>query len=62
MHGTHDKATSYQATEEFASKVKVDCTLKLWYSAYHELHNEPEKIEVLTEIIDWMTKHVMTSR
>jgi len=34
--------------------LKEKCTLVLWDNAYHELHNEPEQVEVFKTIIHWM--------
>lgn len=56
-HGTADRLTSAPASQEFAAKVRGDCTLKLWEGFYHETHNEPEKAEVLAFMIDWLQKH-----
>jgi alpha-beta hydrolase superfamily lysophospholipase len=58
MHGTADRLTSYEASREFASKVKTDCTLKLWDNLYHELHNEPEKDQVLEFITNWIRERL----
>ena len=41
MHGDADRITSAQASREFASRAKDQCTLKIWDGLYHELHNEP---------------------
>ena len=57
VHGTGDRITSPQATQEFASKVPGECTLKLWEGLFHETHNEPEKQEVLGYMIRWMDEH-----
>jgi alpha-beta hydrolase superfamily lysophospholipase len=54
VHGTADRITSAPATQEFASKVRGDCTLKLWERFYHETHNEPEKDQVLRFMIGWL--------
>lgn len=54
MHGTADKLGYPRGSEEFASHVKQNCTLKLWNGLYHEIHNEPEQNEVLAFMIDWM--------
>jgi alpha-beta hydrolase superfamily lysophospholipase len=56
MHGTADRLTSHQASQEFAAKAP-NCTLKLWEGLYHETHNEPEKDEVIGFVIDWMSEH-----
>jgi alpha-beta hydrolase superfamily lysophospholipase len=54
VHGTADRITSAQASQEFAAKVHGDCTLKLWEGFYHETHNEPEKAQVMAVMIDWL--------
>lgn len=59
MQGTADRLTYASGTQEFASRVlqgkcQCDCTVKLWEGLYHELHNEPEKEEVLQYMVDWM--------
>ena len=44
------------AAQKFAEKAGDCCTLKIWDGFYHELHNEPEKAEVLKYIINWIDK------
>jgi len=58
-HGSADKLTSATASAEFANKVPGDCTFKLWDGFYHETHNEPEKAEVLSFMIDWLQQHTL---
>ena len=58
LHGTGDKLTSHKGTEQFAKKSSGDVTLKLWDNLYHELHNEPEKEEVLNFIYDWIVEKI----
>lgn len=53
MHGTADRLTSHQASQEFAAKAP-NCTLKLWEGLYHETHNEPEKADVIRFLIEWL--------
>lgn len=57
MHGTGDRITSFKATKEFAEKARANVELKLWEGFYHEIHNEPEKEEVLSFIVNWLNKH-----
>jgi alpha-beta hydrolase superfamily lysophospholipase len=58
VHGSADELTSAAATQEFAGKVRGDCTLKIWDGFYHETHNEPEKAEVLAFMLAWMGSKV----
>ncbi|MCL4141321.1 UNVERIFIED_CONTAM: hypothetical protein GTU68_003330 [Idotea baltica] len=62
MHGTEDRLTSHEASEAFAKAAegfgKSDVTLKLWDGLFHEMHNEPEKEEVLKTVSDWVLARV----
>ncbi len=54
MHGTADQLTYPSGSQEFTARVPADCTLRLWEGLYHEIHNEPEKDQVIAEIIQWL--------
>lgn len=54
MHGTKDTLSFKEGSQEFASLVPKDCTLKLWEGLHHEIHNEPEQAEVFKEMIKWL--------
>ncbi len=56
MHGTGDRLALAAGSEEFAHRIHGDCTLKLWDGLYHELHNEPEKQEVLEFVAEWIER------
>jgi acylglycerol lipase len=61
MHGVADKVTYPSGSEDFAklaSENNNDVTLKLWEGLFHEIHNEPEKAEVLKVMIEWMEKRL----
>ncbi len=61
MHGSADRITYPHGSENFAklaSKNNPDVKLKLWDGLYHEVHNEPEKEEVLKFMIDWLDRHL----
>jgi alpha-beta hydrolase superfamily lysophospholipase len=60
MHGSFDSITSSAASREFAEQVEKSCLFKLWPGLYHELHNEPERLEVLELIASWMQSFSMT--
>mmetsp|Transcript_16842 Transcript_16842/g.25471 ORF Transcript_16842/g.25471 Transcript_16842/m.25471 type:complete len:286 (-) Transcript_16842:148-1005(-) len=52
-HGSDDKITSHDASKEFGEKAP-DSKWKSWEGCYHELHNEPEKEQVIKSMIDFM--------
>ena len=61
IHGASDQLTFPSGSEEFAkraSKHNSDVTLRLWENLYHEVHNEPEKQEVLDYIVGWLDRHL----
>ena len=53
MHGAMDQITYAQGSVDFSKSVKSNCTLKIWENLFHEIHNEPEKDEVLDYLIGW---------
>ena len=61
MHGTQDKLTYPNGSEDFAKLAQEaggDITLKLWDGLYHEIHNEPEKAEVFRVMVEWLDRHL----
>jgi alpha-beta hydrolase superfamily lysophospholipase len=54
MHGKLDAIAFPSSSTEFAAALKDRCTLVLWDGMYHEIHNEPEKIEVFKTMMLWM--------
>ena len=60
IHGKADKIAFPSGSEDFAKLVREaggDVTFKLWDDLYHEVHNEPEKVEVFKFMIEWLDKH-----
>jgi alpha-beta hydrolase superfamily lysophospholipase len=59
LHGTADRLTAPVGSERFVAAVSsTDRTLRTWPGAYHELHHEPEREEVLATITGWITDHL----
>ncbi|NOH03291.1 MAG: alpha/beta hydrolase [Chloroflexi bacterium] len=54
MHGKEDAIAYPSSSIEFAAPLKEKCTLVLWEGCFHEIHNEPEKAEVLKTMTLWM--------
>jgi acylglycerol lipase len=57
MQGTADRIVNPEMAGEFSKKAGNLVTLKLWDGFYHELHNEPEKADVLDFMKDWIKEH-----
>ena len=54
-HGTDDKATKYQGSQQFYEDAgSSDKTLKLYEGHYHDLLNDLGKEQVIADIADWM--------
>ncbi len=59
LHGTDDRLTNVEGSKEFFARISsTDKQLKLYEGLYHEIMNEPEQIQVLTDIVEWLDKHV----
>jgi alpha-beta hydrolase superfamily lysophospholipase len=57
MRGTADRIVDAGAIAALAGRLTGDVTLKTWEGLFHELHNEPEKDEVITYVLEWMRRH-----
>lgn len=58
MQGTADRIVIPQSTIDLASRLTGDVTLRIWEDFYHELHNEPERAEVIALMIAWAEKRI----
>ena len=55
IHGTQDKLSDPEGSKLLYNRVSsTDKKLKLYDGLYHELMNEPEKEQVLQDIVDWL--------
>ena len=55
MHGTDDLLVPYHGSEIlFERASSADKTLKLYKGLYHEILNEPERLEVLADVTAWL--------
>ncbi|HEY5857600.1 MAG TPA: lysophospholipase [Aldersonia sp.] len=58
LHGTADKLVPSIASKSIAEQAgSPDLTLKLYDGLYHEILNEPERDEVIGDILAWLDKH-----
>jgi len=59
LHGGGDQVVDPGGTEELFERVRVtDKRLQLYPGLYHELFNEPEREEVLTDVLRWIKERV----
>lgn len=58
MHGDQDRVTSMEASQEFAQSAGSLCQYKPWSGCYHELHHEPEREQVIEDVIAWLDRIV----
>ena len=61
-HGTDDALVKHIASERLHERVgSEDKTLKLYPGLYHEILNEPERGQVMQDMIDWLDAHSLES-
>lgn len=54
-HGTQDKLVNADASKRLHDRVgSQDKTLKMYEGLYHEILNEPERDQVMQDMIDWL--------
>ncbi len=55
IHGDQDAFTNVEGSRIFAKRAPPGLlTYKEWKGGYHELHNEPERMQVLQLILEWL--------
>ena len=54
FHGKKDRLTSYNSSEKLVENSRSNVKFIGFKDAYHEIHNEPEKEELLRNIFDWI--------
>lgn len=57
FHGTDDKIIDYKGSEEFVNNTEK-ASLKLYKGGYHELQNDLCKVEMITDVINWLKAQV----
>ena len=54
LHGAEDKIASPAGSKQFAEALQAKFIL--YPNLFHEIHNEPEKNQVLGDVVNWITK------
>lgn len=58
LHGTADELTNPDGSSELYERARsTDKTLKLYNGLAHEVLNEPEKGQIIAEVIAWLDTH-----
>ena len=58
MHGSEDYLTSHKGSRQLADNAGNNLTYKEWEGFYHEIHNDPEREEVMQYTLNWIEKHL----
>jgi acylglycerol lipase len=59
LHGTEDRLVSMEGSKNFYLGVgSKDKSIELYDGLYHELLNEPERVQILSDIEVWLHKHL----
>lgn len=59
LQGTADRIVNPAGSEQFYAQAgSTDKTLKRYDGLYHEVLNEPEKEQIMAEVVEWLDKHL----
>ena len=62
LHGTADRVAAVEASQQLFQRAgAADKTLRLYPDLYHEVLNEPEKEQVLADLIAWLDQRSFSS-
>lgn len=59
LHGTADRVTSFEASEQLAVHIGELCELKRYEGGFHELHNDLMGEKAINDIIAWLTRQLL---
>jgi len=54
LHGDEDRIADIKGAAQFAERAGFLVNYKPWSGAFHELHNEPQRVKVLSLIFNWI--------
>lgn len=59
LHGKEDKSTTPEGSKDLYARAKsIDKTLRLYDNAQHDLVHEPEKHQVIHDVVTWIDAHI----
>ncbi|WP_171056407.1 alpha/beta hydrolase [Paenibacillus sinopodophylli] len=53
LHGSSDRVTSIEASEQLAKVLEQQCSYRRWEDGYHELHNDLEGEKTINLLVNW---------
>jgi acylglycerol lipase len=56
LHGGADRLTDPDGSRAFAAALGPACTLTIYDGLFHEIHNEPEQDQVLSDMLAWLDR------
>lgn len=59
LHGQSDEVTDWQASDEFARRAGEIAASHFYPQCYHELVNEPEREQVVADLMQWIQSHLI---
>ncbi|MCM1983186.1 alpha/beta hydrolase [Lyngbya confervoides] len=63
LHGGGDRITSPRSSQQFYDQLTVSDRLMIRYPhAFHELHLDINRAQVLADILDWIRSHLLTPK
>lgn len=57
VHGGADQVNLVSGSQAFAAKHPGDCTLKVYPGVFHAVEHEPERAQILEDVIGWLDLH-----
>ncbi len=57
-HGSADEICPVECSRQFARMHGDRVTYREWEGLFHEIHNEPEKDEVISAMLDWLDRQL----
>lgn len=59
MQGDQDRLVNPQKNIAFSQHLAGNVTFKIWQGMYHELHNEPDQLDVFNFIFNWIERRLI---
>lgn len=58
IHGSADEINLVGGSEAFAAQHPGDCTLKVYPGVFHAVEHEPERVQIIDDVIKWLDAHI----